>query len=167
MPDLTETDKVRRIDIPVSYEGFDKRALVIQSAHNGLSVDADGTINIEEEQVESVSSTIIANSNDFEILKGLAGRPEEILVSGGILNSPRWTQMLADIFGQEMACVPTLNASTMGAVILALHAAGAIDDVWSFRADYEHATRIQPRPEFQDYYGEQYRQYLDWYSKTL
>ena len=103
----------------------------------------------------------------FEILKGLAGRPEEILVSGGILNSPRWTQMLADIFGQEMACVPTLNASTMGAVILALHAAGAIDDVWSFRADYEHATRIQPRPEFQDYYGEQYRQYLNWYSKTL
>lgn len=69
--ETAETDKVRRIDIPVSYEGFDKRALVIQSAHNGLSVDADGTINIEEEQVESVSSTIIANSNDFEILKGL------------------------------------------------------------------------------------------------
>ena len=69
--ETAETDKVRRIDIPVSYEGFDKRALVIQSAHNGLSVDADGTINIEEEQVESVFSTIIANSNDFEILKGL------------------------------------------------------------------------------------------------
>lgn len=69
--ETAETDKVRRIDIPVSYEGFDKRALVIQSTHNGLSVDADGTINIEEEQVESVSSTIIANSNDFEILKGL------------------------------------------------------------------------------------------------
>lgn len=69
--ETAETDKVRRIDIPVSYEGFDKRALVIQSAHNGLSVDADGTINIEEEQVESVSSTITANSNDFEILKGL------------------------------------------------------------------------------------------------
>lgn len=69
--ETAETDKVRRMDIPVSYEGFDKRALVIQSAHNGLSVDADGTINIEEEQVESVSSTIIANSNDFEILKGL------------------------------------------------------------------------------------------------
>ena len=69
--ETAETDKVRRIDIPVSYEGFDKRALVIQSAHNGLSVDDDGTINIEEEQVESVSSTIIANSNDFEILKGL------------------------------------------------------------------------------------------------
>lgn len=69
--ETAETDKVRRIDIPVSYEGFDKRALVIQSAHNGLSVDADGTINIEEEQVESVSSTIIANSNDFVILKGL------------------------------------------------------------------------------------------------
>lgn len=69
--ETAETDKVRRIDIPVSYEGFDKRALVIQSAHNGLSVDADGTINIEEEQVESVSSTIIANSNDFVILEGL------------------------------------------------------------------------------------------------
>lgn len=36
-----------------------------------MSVDADGTINIDEEQVESVSSTIIANSNDFVILEGL------------------------------------------------------------------------------------------------
>lgn len=103
----------------------------------------------------------------FEILRDLAGRPEEILVSGGILNSPRWTQMLADIWGQEIACVPTLNASTMGAIILALHAAGAIDDVWSFRADYEQAAHVQPRPEFQDYYGEQYRRYLEWYPKML
>lgn len=69
--ETAETDKVRRIDIPVSYEGFDKRSLVIQPAHNGLSVDADGTINIEEGQVQSVSSTITANSNDFVILKGL------------------------------------------------------------------------------------------------
>lgn len=69
--ETAETDKVRRIDIPVSYEGFDKRSLVIQPAHNGLSVDADGTINTEEGQVQSVSSTITANSNDFVILKGL------------------------------------------------------------------------------------------------
>lgn len=69
--ETAETDKVRRIDIPVSYEGFDKRALVIQSAHNGLTVDVNGTINTEEGLVQSVSSTITANSNDFVILKGL------------------------------------------------------------------------------------------------
>ena len=94
--ETAETDKVRRIDIPVSYEGFDKRALVIQPAHNGLTVDVNGTINTEEGQVQSVSSTITANSNEFVVLKGLSERyelpdhtyedeetGEEITVDGG------------------------------------------------------------------------------------
>ena len=102
----------------------------------------------------------------FEVLCSLEGRPEEILVSGGVLNSARWTQMLADIFGQEIACVPTIHASTMGAAILALHAAGGLQDVWSLRGDYDHARRIQPRAEWQDYYAELYQNYLKWYQKT-
>lgn len=101
----------------------------------------------------------------FESLQELAGRPDEILVSGGILNSPRWTQMLADIFGQPLSCVPTLNASTMGAVILALHAAGAIDDVWSFRADHDRAVRVEPQMDRQPFYEDMYHRYLEWYPK--
>ena len=102
----------------------------------------------------------------FEVLSGLAGAPSDILVSGGILNSVQWTQMLADIFGREIACMPTIDASSMGAVILALHAAGALDDIKQFDGDYKTARRVAPRAAFRDYYAEQYARYLDWYEKT-
>ncbi len=103
----------------------------------------------------------------YEVLSGLAGEPTDILVSGGVLNSVQWTQMLADIFGRELACVPTLDASSMGAVILALHAAGGLEDIRSFDGDYKTARRVSPRPEFRDYYAEQYNRYLHWYKETL
>lgn len=103
----------------------------------------------------------------YEAMCAVSGAPAEILVSGGILNSPKWTQMLADIFGREVACVPTANASTMGAVILALQAAGALDDVRAFRADYEHASRVSPRQDDGADYGALYQAYLEAYRTVL
>lgn len=102
----------------------------------------------------------------FSVLTELAGMPSDILVSGGVLNSVQWTQMLADIFGREIACVPAIDASSMGAVILALHAAGAIEDVTRFDHDYRAARRVSPRAEFRDYYAEQYARFTGWYAKT-
>ena len=102
----------------------------------------------------------------YEALRQSAGEPEEILVSGGILHSPGWTQMLADIFGREIACLPNLHASTMGAVILALHAAGAQPDIRGFREDHDRAKRIRPSKERAAYYAAQYERYLRWYERT-
>lgn len=100
----------------------------------------------------------------YEAMCAVSGTPEEILVSGGILNSPKWTQMLADIFGREIACVPTANASTMGAVILAMRAAGVLDDVREFRSDYERASRVTPQQSAAADYRALYQAYLHFYQ---
>ena len=43
----------------------------------------------------------------YQPLVKICGKPKEIVVSGGILHSKRWTQMLADIFEHDMLCVRT------------------------------------------------------------
>ncbi len=50
--------------------------------------------------------------------------PEEVVMSGGILNSERWTQMAADIFGTELSATGSTHDSTVGAAMLAEKAAG-------------------------------------------
>ena len=120
--ETAETDKVRRIDIPVSYEGFDKRALVIQSAHNGLSVDADGTINTEEGQKQSVSSTITANSNDFVILKGLVEKYELPDISDGEGGMIDQSFAYRYDFEQELNWVEVTQPTTDGVVTLSVKA---------------------------------------------
>lgn len=120
--ETAETDKVRRIDIPVSYEGFDKRALVIQSAHNGLSVDADGTINTEEGQKQSVSSTITANSNDFVILKGLVEKYELPDISDGEGGMIDQGFAYRYDFEQELDWVEVTQPTTVGVVTLSVKA---------------------------------------------
>lgn len=66
----------------------------------------------------------------------LLGLAEGITVvpahADGALNSALWTQMTADIFGQDIRCGKDRDASTIGAAALALHAAGALEDVRDF-----------------------------------
>jgi gluconokinase len=93
--------------------------------------------------------------------------PDDIILSGGILNSAQWTQMLADIFGREIVCMPIADASTLGAAMLALHAAGAIPALSAFDTALHTANRVLPRAEYADYYRAQYHHYLHWYEKTL
>lgn len=150
--ETAETDKVRRIDIPVSYEGFDKRALVIQSAHNGLSVDADGTINTEEGQKQSVSSTITANSNDFVILKGLVEKYELPDISdgeGGMID-----QSFAYIydFEQELNWVEVTQPTTDGVVTLLVKANDSEEE-------REAIVVLLPKA-LVDEYGTNYNDYL-------
>lgn len=102
----------------------------------------------------------------YQILTEQVGAPEEIYVSGGILNSRRWTQMTADIFGERIRCVKNLNASSMGAAVLAMHAAGAMDDVRAYTGDIEDAVEVLPRPEVAQRYRELYGRYLNFYNLT-
>ena len=94
------------------------------------------------------------------------GVPKEINLSGGILNSRRWTQMAADIFSAPMRCAKNLNASSVGAAILALHAVGAIKDVRSYAPDDAETKIIFPREAFRDYYQSLFAQYLCYYAST-
>ena len=99
----------------------------------------------------------------YRILTELAGEPEEIVMSGGILNSRAWIQMAADIFGRELSLSPAAQASTLGGAALALSAAGAISDVRSFGRN--ELARIQPRPGKTGEYADKFARYLEHYEK--
>ncbi|MEA5051727.1 MAG: FGGY-family carbohydrate kinase, partial [Oscillospiraceae bacterium] len=102
----------------------------------------------------------------YEVLCRDVGAPQKIIVSGGILNSKQWTQMVADIFGHEIVLVKNINASSVGAAVLGAHAAGALADVTAYTAETDGARTVAPRAELRDYYREQYARYLRWYNFT-
>ena len=102
----------------------------------------------------------------YEVLTQKVGVPEEIYASGGILNSKRWTQMAADIFGTRMRCVKNLNASSSGAAVLAMNAAGVMDDVRAYTRDIEDAEDVFPREQLTERYRELYARYLRYYDLT-
>lgn len=89
----------------------------------------------------------------------------EIIVSGGIVNSKKWSQMLADIFRKEIIIANQPNASSMGAVALALYSVGYLKDVRDFREDYDKAVTVKPISDRFFYYSNKYKKYLEFYGK--
>ena len=132
----------------------------------GGFVNLRGTHGIHE-MYRAVQMGVLFNLYQcYEALVREVGVPKEINLSGGILNSRRWTQMAADIFAAPMRCAKNLNASSVGAAILALHAAGAIKDVRSYVPDDAETKIIFPREAFRDYYQSLFAQYLCYYAST-
>jgi gluconokinase len=100
----------------------------------------------------------------YEELRRLNGQPERIRLSGGVLSSPFWVQLTADVFGTELELSPQQHSSAMGAIRLGLSASDpdgthpglSSDPVRSVAAD----------PALADYYQERYAAYLSVYEQT-
>lgn len=103
----------------------------------------------------------------YDILCRQNGMPKEVLLSGGILNAPRWAQMAADILERDLLAVACPDASTMGAVALGLHTIGALGAVTDFRTEYDKAIRIAPDPGKRAFYRRQRERYLDAYYESM
>ncbi len=79
------------------------------------------------------------------------GAPEEIAATGGaLLNSPAWTQMMADAIGRPLIACTEPEASCRGAALWALEQIGAIDSVAALPASM--GATFEPRVEFSDAY---------------
>ena len=103
----------------------------------------------------------------FEELTGSMGQPESICLSGGILNSHRWTQMAADLFGHELLISQNANASLMGALLLGMHAAGLVQDVAAYEfPSARNRAVVKPDPARTGALRENYRRYLEEYRRT-
>jgi len=99
----------------------------------------------------------------YSALTEMSGKPEAIKVSGGILNSKVWTQMLADILQQEIRCSDIDQASLLGGAILAHKSLGENETViTNFILSKE--TPIYPNPDMKEYYNERYNKYIYLYN---
>lgn len=64
-----QTDKVRKVEIPLIYEGLNAETIIINPLNTNLTVKADGKIISGEEAVESVQSTITVREDKFHIVE--------------------------------------------------------------------------------------------------
>ncbi len=136
------------------------------SSRKGGFVKIDGS-HEKEDFYRGVQMGVLFNMYQcYKIMVEENGTPSEVIVSGGICNSPRWLKMAADIFEREILVTDYPNASLMGAVALALHAAGELKDINQFKADYDSAVSVNCNPEHFDYYRRQYKRYIDAYNEV-
>ena len=98
----------------------------------------------------------------YEILAGVGGKPDRVLVSGGILNSDRWAQMAADIFGRELLATGTTNSSTVGAALVALQAVTRGGQAEQYCPGIVRS--LVPRDDMSEVYDWRYRRYLELYK---
>ena len=91
----------------------------------GLKTATD-TIDIVQAALESVAYRF---AEIYEQL-GEVCKIREIIASGGALReSPVWTQMISDVFAKNMSLPDTHEASSRGAVLLALETLGKIESI--------------------------------------
>ncbi len=91
----------------------------------GLRSSSD-TIDIVQAALESVAYRF---AEIFDQLNSIC-RIREIVASGGALRqSPVWTQIIADVLGRDLTLPDTREASSRGAVLLALETIGKIENI--------------------------------------
>ena len=101
----------------------------------------------------------------YETLTAVNGIPEHIKLSGGILNSPCWAQMCADIFEKDMEVDKQSQSSLMGGVVLAMELAGEIASVEDFCV--EPVSVVRPEPSHVEVYRKRYQNYLECYRTFI
>ena len=100
----------------------------------------------------------------YRALRNLVGEPAEVHVSGGILKSPAWMQMLCDLLGRELYASQIDQASLLGGAVLALNAVGQWPDITDVPSQ---AVLVKPNPESQVFYDRRTTMYLEEYDKEL
>lgn len=88
----------------------------------------------------------------LEILELLSGKIPRLSVSGGFVRSNVWLQMLSDITGKELLLVQTKDASSIGAVYLAMRAMNI-----HIVRDNANDKIISPRNEWHQQYAPSYQ----------
>lgn len=111
--------------------------------------------------LQGVTMSLLHCYQELTILNGV---PRRIILSGGVLSSPFWTQLTADVFGVEMELSTMQDSSVVGAMRMALTAAGEDPDQPAFRDDNRRI--VTPRTQFAQYHAEQFGRYLEGYQRT-
>ena len=101
----------------------------ITLSHFMMSGDANPRRHIARAVVEGIAYSLRAN---VEQLHDLTGRSsDQIMLGGGLSQSPTFAQLLADVCGATVRCPATPEASALGAAVCAGMAAGVYDSLRS------------------------------------
>ncbi|QLD10653.1 gluconokinase [Microbacterium oleivorans] len=164
--DIEPSLSTARSDLPVFMPFlFGERSPGWQDQRRGGFLDlapAHSRVDMYQSVLEGIVYSLF---HCYKELTALGGTPRRIVLSGGVLSSPFWTQLTADVFGAEMEVSPQQHTSIVGAVRMGMLASGgalrhpAFDDV--------EIRTITPRTELRAHYDEGFARYLDHYSRTV
>ena len=136
-----------------------------EDSRKGGFVQVEGSHGVGQLYYALLEGVLMNVYQCYKILNELGSRAERISITGGIVHSPVWLQLAADLFGKAMETSTQEHASTMGAVALALKAAGSIARLEEFEAPA--GTVIEPDMTRHTALQERYRLYLDCYNKSM
>jgi gluconokinase len=93
--------------------------------------------------------------------------PETQIVAAGnaLQSSPLWTQMMADVLGRRIELAPIVEASSRGAALLALEAAGKIGSIEVI--ENEATVAYEPDMKNHDRYAEGIERQQKLYQKLI
>lgn len=127
----------------------------------GLS-EAHGTGALARSVMEGVAFELRAC---LELLQGMKVRVEGVLSVGGGARSRLWSQIIADVSGNEVAVPRHTDAASRGAMLLASAATGHITDlVAASLVANPVAQRLRPDPQAAATYGKLYTSYNQLYE---
>ncbi|HBE78469.1 MAG TPA: hypothetical protein DDW65_11945 [Firmicutes bacterium] len=98
----------------------------------------------------------------YVFLAELMSPPEKIVLSGGIVRSGYWTQMVSDIFQKKINISNVEHVSLLGAVVLIMKSLG-LQDLKQVQSDY--GVVIVPDQRMKDIYGQRFEKYCTLYDR--
>ncbi|HYP14524.1 MAG TPA: gluconokinase [Bryobacteraceae bacterium] len=105
-----------------------------RAAITGMSLHT-APVDILQAALESVA---LRFREIYDLMVPRIGKPQEVIASGGaLLNSPAWTQMMADALGRPVRPCLEPEASGRGAALLTLERLGAIAHIDQLPADID------------------------------
>jgi len=114
----------------------------LHAAITGLSFNT-GPFEILQAALESVA---LRFREIYRIMENHLGAPAEVVASGGaLLNSPGWTQRMADALGRPVVVCTEPEASSRGAALWVLEQIGAIENIAALPASM--GATFEPRAE--------------------
>lgn len=114
----------------------------------------------------SLEATAYCFANIHDRLRSIWGDTGEIVASGaGLLQSPVWMQMLADVLERPITASTVTEASSRGAALLALEACGALEDLAAAPAPL--GKTYAPDPANRDRYREAMKRQQDLYDMMM
>ncbi len=107
--------------------------------------------------LEGITRSIYRVSESIQSM--LNGQFNEIRVTGGLISSPLWLQIAADMFGTPIVVPESAEGSARGAAILAIISLGLKSNIEDFADLVITQRRVHPREKIHAYYQKQYQRF--------
>ena len=101
-----------------------------------------------------------------QALDKIAPNAKIIAAGNALLSSPVWAQMIADVLGRRIELSTVNEASSRGAALLALEAAGKIDSIETVNFELD-AVAYDPDMKRHERYAEAIQRQQELYEKLI